>query len=219
MDESHLPTPPWQLFETGNETVKTGFLFPAIIKVAREHSSVGLTKDAVVSSPETLRATVRSRLKEYSQPVYAESFVTGREFQVTMLSQRTGPLILPPAEIVYTKDTDVPFLTYESRWNEEHPDYDNSQVGLAKLDNDLLTRIETMSMDAYTAFGFRDYARFDIRCDGDTPYFLEVNSNPGLGDDNEYGMTVSYKSLGMTFADFVWEIVASAIRRYDSEGM
>ena len=32
-------------------------------------------------------------------------------------------------------------------------------------------------------------------------------------DSDEYGMTVSYRAVGMTFADFVWAIVESAIKR------
>ncbi len=85
---------------------------------------------------------------------------------------------------------------------------------LAVLDASLAHTLTKISTAAFTELGFRDYARFDVRCDAEGhPYFLELNSNPGLGDDDEYGMTLSYKAVGMTFADFVWEIVQSALRR------
>lgn len=213
LDEVGLATARWQLFETGNELVQKDFHYPLIVKVSSEHSSVGLSKEAIVNDAKSLIPIVKKRLAEYSQPVYAEEFLDGREFQVTLLERLSGLTVLPISEVRYTNGTDVPFLTYASRWEANHADYQNSDVILAKLTPALKEKIETMSIAAFTRFGYRDYARFDVRCQGAEPLFLEINSNPGLSDDAEYGMTVSYKALGLTFADFVWEIVESALRR------
>jgi len=213
LDEKGLPTARWKLFYTGDEPIQEDFHYPLIVKVSSEHSSVGLSKEAIVQDEISLRSIVKKRLAEYKQPVYAEEFLTGREFQVTLLEKAEGLIMLPVSEVRYTKTTDVPFLTYESRWDTTHSDYDNSEVLLATLTPTLHKKIEDMSMRAFTTFGYRDYARFDVRCRGDEPMFLEINSNPGLSDDEEYGMTVSYKAAGMTFSDFVWEIVQSARRR------
>ena len=213
LDAEKLPTARWQLFETGNESVREDFRYPLIVKVSSEHSSVGLSKEAIVQDAKAVTAIVKKRLEEYRQPVYAEEFLTGREFQVTLLERASGLVVLPVSEVRYTKSTDVPFLTYASRWDATHKDYENSDVLLATLTPALSKKLEDMSVRAFTTFGYRDYARFDVRCQGDEPMFLEVNSNPGLSDDPEYGMTVSYKAAGMTFADFVWEIVQSSLRR------
>lgn len=202
-----LPTAAWQEFRTGDEAI-TIHSYPVLVKVSNEHSSVGITKDAIARNTVELARIVKQRIDTFRQPVFAETFLTGREFQVTVLDGK----VLPPAEIVYTKGTDVPLLTYESRWNDKHKDYKNSDVVLVK---DIPSTIIPLCERAYAIFGFRDYARFDIRCDQQgNPYFLELNSNPGLGDDPDYGMTVSYKAAGMAFTDFVWEIVSSACRRY-----
>ncbi len=212
LDEASLPTARWQLFLSGNEHVRTDFHYPLIVKVSSEHSSVGLSKEAIVNDVKSLIPIVKKRLAEYQQPVYAEEFLSGREFQVTLLERSSGLTVFPISEVRYTNGTDVPFLTYASRWNANHRDYQNSDVILAKLTKELQEKIEEMSKTAFTTFGYRDYARFDIRCQNKEPLFLEINSNPGLSDDAEYGMTVSYKALGLTFADFVWEIVESALR-------
>lgn len=209
-----LPTADWQEFETGNEAIQID-TYPVIVKVSNEHSSVGITKDAIALNAEELKAVVTKRISEFHQPVFAETFLLGREFQVTLLEKSNGLTVLPPAEIIYTKGTDVPLLTYESRWNARHSDYKNSDVKLAHVSKEFHEELDGMCRKAFTAFGFRDYARFDIRCDKNGhPFFLELNSNPGLGDDPDYGMTVSYKAAGMNFSDFVWEIVRSAVRRY-----
>jgi len=214
LDDVGLATARWQLFETGKEPVHKDFHYPLIVKVSSEHSSVGLSKEAIVNSAKELILIVKKRLVEYHQPVYAEEFLFGREFQVTLLERSSGLTVLPISEVRYTNGTDVPFLTYASRWVANHADYQNSDVILAKLSPLLKEKIEEMSTFAFTTFGYRDYARFDIRCQNKEPLFLEINSNPGLSDDLEYGMTVSYKALGLTFADFVWEIVESALRRH-----
>lgn len=213
LDQVGLPTARWQLFQTGNEPVRGDFQYPLIVKVSSEHSSVGLTKEAIVHDATGVAAIVQKRLAEYKQPIYVEEFLDGREFEVTLIERASGLVVLPIAEIRYSKTTDVPFLTYASRWDTTHADYTNSDVVIANLSPDLARKMDEMSKRAFTTFGYRDYARFDIRCRGEEPMFLEINSNPGLSDDAEYGMTVSYKAAGMTFADFVWEIVESALRR------
>lgn len=219
LESAHLPTARWQLFKTGDETVRDDFHYPLIVKVSSEHSSVGLTKEAIVHNAEDAKTMVKKRLIEYRQPVYIEEFLTGREFQVTLLERESGLSVLPISEVQYTKKTDVPFLTYNSRWDATHHDYNNSLVLLAQLTASLEKKIHDMSVTAFRTFGYRDYARFDIRCQDESPMFLEINSNPGLSDDEEYGMTVSYKAVGMTFADVVEEIVRSALRRKERTGV
>lgn len=213
LDAGGFLTAPWQQFITGDEPIRKDLPFPVIVKVSLEHSSVGLSKEAIIDDSNDLRAFVKKQIAAFSQPVLAEQFLTGREFQVTLLEQVNGLTVLPPAEVIYTRRTNVPFLTYESRWKADHPDFQNSTVELAVLSETLAGKLDRMSRGVFTTMGFRDYARFDIRCLGENPMFLEVNSNPGLSDDQQYGMTVSYKAIGMSFADFVWEIVLSAMRR------
>lgn len=214
-----LPTADWQEFVTGDEPIDAAFTYPAIVKVSSEHSSVGIGKDSIIRSATDLRRVVTERIARFHQPVFAETFLSGREFQVTILERANGPIVLPPAEIVYAENTEVPLLTYESRWNETHADYSNSRVLLAELSPELSETLIHICKKAFTTMGFRDYARFDIRCgQAGKPYFLELNSNPGLGDDDEYGMTLSYKAMGMRFSDFIWEIVRSSVRRWNITG-
>lgn len=214
LDAGGFATAAWQEFITGDEEIRKDLPYPVIAKVSLEHSSVGLSKEAIIETEKNLRPFVKKQISLFHQPILVEQFLGGREFQVTLLETQKGLYVLPPAEVIYTKGTDVPFLTYESRWNADHPDFENSEVILANLSKELKQKIQVMSKDVFTSMGYRDYARFDLRCRGDEPMFLEVNSNPGLSDDEQYGMTVSYKAIGMTFADFVDEIVGSACRRY-----
>lgn len=227
MDMARIPTPRWQLFETGNESVRADFHYPVIVKLALEHCSIGLTSDAVVRDAGTLLLVVLERIRVFGQPVIVEEYVSGREFQVTILARINGLVVLPPAEITFThQGKDDAFLTFNSRWNDTHADYSMSNVRLSNLEPGFAKNLDDIARATWKTFGFCDYARLDIRTKTDSGnpldsrnqraeiYVLEANANPGLGDSDEYGMTVSYKAAGMTFADFIWEIVQSCMRRY-----
>lgn len=214
MDNAHLPTPRWQSFTSGREPIDPTLPYPLLVKVSMEHSSVGLSKDSIVKSVDELTRVVSDRIAAYRQRVFAEALLTGREFQVTVLEDNTGLTILPPAEIYYHGNGKVPILTYESRWDVSHPDYDNSTIGVANLTDRMRATITDLCTSAFRSLGFRDYARFDMRCSSDgVPYFLELNSNPGLGEDEEYCMTISCKAASISFPALLDRIVNAALRR------
>lgn len=214
LDAHGLPTARWQMFEIGTEQTRSDFVYPVIVKLAFEHCSIGLTHDAVVANARELAQRVAQRLKTFGEPVVAEEFIVGREFQVTALETPDGIKILPPAEIIFDTPGPESLLTYESRWDETTKDYASSRVALPRLTASFSAVIDSVARRTFTELGFRDYARLDIRTRANTIFILESNSNPGLSDSDEYGMTVSYKAGGMTFADFVWTIVGSAMRRF-----
>jgi D-alanine-D-alanine ligase len=199
---------------TGTEIARKDFTYPVIVKLAYEHCSVGLSHDAVVHSDSELSQRVVERIGSFHEPVIAEEFIDGREFQVTVLETKSGVTVLPPAEIVFDTKGPESLLTFDSRWNEKTKDYKTSHVVLPKLDKQLNDEITRVAKKTFTELAFRDFARLDIRTRGNQVFILEPNGNPGLSDHAEYGMTVSYRAIGMTFADFVWAIVESATRRF-----
>ncbi|MGZ5555652.1 MAG: hypothetical protein ACXW3H_07880, partial [Candidatus Aminicenantales bacterium] len=49
LDKEHIPTPPWAVFDT--PTANGWDIFPAIVKAAHEHCSIGISPESVVTSP------------------------------------------------------------------------------------------------------------------------------------------------------------------------
>lgn len=211
-----LPTPGWQVFDTGNEPINTTLRFPVIVKPLFEHCSIGLTYDSIAEDVSWLPKIAKAQIAHYKQPVFAEEFIIGRELQVTVLDRPGGLTVLPAAEIVFDEKGTRAFLTYASRWIEGHPEYDLSDVVLATITPTLQKKLEEMSLAAFRSLGYRDYSRLDIRVKDEDVYILEANANPGLEDDEAYGMSVSFHAAGMSFADFLWEIVFSCLRRFRS---
>lgn len=214
MDAHHLPTPKWQVFETGNESISPQIVYPSIVKLAKEHCSIGLGEWSIVNNSKELIAKVREQLITYKQPVIVEEFLSGREFQITLLEDEQGIHMLPPAEVTYKVAGTKAMLSYESRWNETHPDFHTSGMELATITDFQEKEFARICIAAFQAFDFSDFTRIDARLNSRNELMiLEANANPGLSHDPLYGMTVSYMAAGMTFADFIWKIVSSCMRR------
>lgn len=215
LGRNHVRTPRWQVFTDGKEKPRNDFTYPLIIKLSRSHCSVGLSQDIIVHKDDELLPKAIRQLEHYQQPVIAEEFIDGKELQVTVIDRPSGLSVLPASEITFTTTGTHAFLTFDSRWTKGHPDYKMSDTRLAVLDEKTNAQLERSCLHAFTSCGFCDYSRFDMRIAKDgTIYFLEVNSNPGLDDSPDYGMTISCNAVGLSFADFIDEIVQSCLRRF-----
>ena len=69
MDDAGIPTPRWQVFTTGKESIRPDFQYPVIVKLALEHCSIGLTSDAVVRDERALLPILQERITVFKQPV------------------------------------------------------------------------------------------------------------------------------------------------------
>lgn len=214
-DAHGIPTAKWQVFGTGDEGVRGDFHYPIILKLESEHCSIGLTKSAIVHNEDELRRGVKEKIRTFKQAVLAEEYIAGREFQVTVVVRDGKPVMLPPAEIVFTVKDNEAFLTYDSRWNEHHPEYNNSELEAPTLEPKLHAELESLCLRLFRDLGFNDYTRIDLRIDkNDNIFILEANANPGLGDDDACAMTVSYKKEGTTFEGLILDILRSCMRRF-----
>lgn len=212
-DRYGLPTARWQVVSVPDEAIRKDFQYPVIVKPSLEHCSIGLSKDSIISDEASLRRKLARMVRDLHEPMLVEEFLDGREFQVTAIEGPLGLRVLPPAEVVYDTASRRNLLTYNSRWEEQDPEYKTSHMKITQIEQPLLHSMEHITRQTFTKLKFRDYTRLDVRTRGEEVYILEANSNPGLSDSDEYGMTLSYKAVGWTFADFIWEIVASAKRR------
>jgi D-alanine-D-alanine ligase len=73
-------------------------------------------------------------------------------------------------------------------------------------------QIESIAIRVFKLFRCRDYTRVDLRvnCKGKI-YVIEVNPNPDISPQS--GMTRAIKAQGMTYADFIGNILEKALQR------
>lgn len=72
-----------------------------------------------------------------------------------------------------------------------------------------------MAERAFAAAGCRDYARIDFMLSGkNEPFFLEINTLPGMKDTSLLPM--SARCVGLDFTALVRELVAPALARFSA---
>lgn len=214
MNRLGISTPSWQVFYTGNESLKLAE-FPLIIKPVYEHGSVGISQNSVVTDEAGLRERVKHLVVTYDQPVLAEKFILGRELKVTVVGNGAETKILPLAEVVFGSDYDWKWniLTFPSKWMQETAEFRGCSTVCppAGLSSNKVKLLERMMLSIYRKLGCRDYARYDVRLsDEGKAYILEVNSNPSLENEPQYAPILSAATYGWNYDEFITSIVKAA---------
>jgi len=161
-----------------------------IIKSTTEHASLGLEDDCVLTlgSPADAAAAQKKFAQRFkSKQFFAEKFIPGREFNISILSCPDGPEVLAPAEIIFTNFGQKPAIVgYSAKWKETSPEYNNTQRSFSFSDSDqeLLTTLGATALDCWREFDLHGYARVDFRVDeNNRVWVLEINANPCLARD------------------------------------
>ncbi|MBN1105271.1 MAG: ATP-grasp domain-containing protein [Deltaproteobacteria bacterium] len=206
-----IPTPPW--FSSRKRKASLPFsrgLY--IIKSVWEHASIGLEEDSVVAGedPEQLLAMVRRKEDVMGQECFAEAYIEGREFNLSLLAAGADPQLLPPAEIRFVDfpDTKRKIVGYRAKWHEESFEYLHTvrTFDFPPEDRGLLRFISEIALKCWSLFELRGYARVDFRVDADGgPWVLEVNVNPCLSP--EAGFAAAAARAGLTFRHIVERII------------
>lgn len=218
-----LPTPDWATGESRSTSVRrTPTTSPAgrprayIVKAIGEHASVGLEDDAVVAvqSVGELRELIRKRSQAIGHACFAERYIEGREFNLSLLDNGSGrPEVLPPAEIVFEGfAADRPrIVSYRAKWAEDSAEYRSTPRNFDFPGSDalLLRRLNHLARRCWRLFGLRGYARVDFRVDAaGRPWILEVNANPCLSPDA--GFAAALQRAGILYPEAVRRIVQAA---------
>lgn len=81
----------------------------------------------------------------------------------------------------------------------------------AEIGEELTRRIQSEAERIFSACGCRDFARVDFLLEGQTPYFLEVNTLPGLTESSL--LPKSAACAGHDFSSLVESMLAGGLRR------
>lgn len=193
--------------------------FPVIIKPAFEHCSIGITESSIATNYKEFRAVVKMLRTKFKQTLLAEEFISGREFQVTVLDTPRRTIAFPIAEIKfrYGKGNKWNIYGYDEKWNKNVESY-KSRYFVAPapgLPKDVVTMIKKESIRAFHALNLRDYARFDLRYSPERRmwYFLEANATCDLDPSPKEATATSIRARGMTLDDFIISIVKDTLEK------
>ncbi len=219
MAAAGIPTPAWIGPWPGHDgSVHGGDIGEGtwIIKSVWEHASIGLDGQSIVNDaePASVLPLLRFRAPLLGGACFAERFIAGREFNLSMLAGPQGPEVLPPAEIVFEGYTDeMPrIVDYRAKWDEAAFEFHHTprRFDFDSSDQGLLRRLKALALRCWDHFGLNGYARVDFRVDpAGQPWVLEINANPCLSPDA--GFAAALDRAGITYADAVGRIVADGI--------
>lgn len=212
LEQRGLPVPRWRLF--GSASADGWDCFPAIVKPALEHCSIGVTPEAVVSTPEELSRRIAYVLSTFQQPALVEDFIDGREFHVGLWGNGVVEM-LPPAEMDFSAFASPRerLCTYESKFCPGTLYYERVQVRVpAELSPRELQDLEQVLRGAYRALGCRDYARLDVRLRDGTFYVLDVNPNPDITP--ETSMVEAARAAGYSYGALLGQLLQLAVQRH-----
>ncbi len=223
--QAGIPTPRWLTDDArwhGPPQSQAGSSHPrdcrVIVKAVCEHASFEMDDQAVVDSSTlqdevALAAILRSREKATGRAYFAEQFIDGREFNLSVLSAAAGPQVLPPAEIDFTAfPADKPRIVgYQAKWDEASFEYHHTprSFDFFETDRELLAELEQWAIRCWHAVELRGYARVDFRIDADNqPWVLEINANPCLALDA--GFAAAVQRAGLTYDCAIDRILRAA---------
>lgn len=191
-----LATPKWCLLQGENDLdeciEKLGF--PVIVKPAQEGSSIGMSK---ARTRDELLKALQVAL-EYRCDVYAESWVTGREYTVAVLNGEALPVI--------RLETPNAFYDYEAKYNATTTQY-HCPSGLHQEQEQFL---RNLAVTAGTVVGVKGWARVDVFIDDAGQYqLIEINTVPGMTDHSLVPMAA--KQAGIDFEELVWRVLETSL--------
>jgi len=184
-----------------------------IVKSATEHASIGIDQTSVVSGRDAAQAVIAQRKDEHGGAWFAEQYIDGREFNLSLLETATGTVALPVAEILFLDHTGRPKIVgYKEKWAADSAAYAATprHFASAPADAPLHADLTRLSLAAWQLFGLKGFARVDFRVDDlGMPYILEVNANPCLAADA--GFCAAAAEVGLSQTDIVAQLIETAL--------
>jgi D-alanine-D-alanine ligase len=141
---------------------------PCFVKPNDSGSSFGVTK---VKHENELLSAIETAFKE-SDAVLVESFIDGREVACGVLKTKSRTVVLPLIEIISKNE----YFDYEAKYTQGKSD----EIAPADMPLPITSKIQEISNYVYDILGCKGIVRVDFIVTGETPYFIEINTVPGM---------------------------------------
>jgi D-alanine-D-alanine ligase len=188
-----------------------------VIKTLWEHASFELDGHSIVRPPDEagLLDLLRESAGRLRRPCFAERYVEGREFNLSVLAGPEGPEVLPPAEIDFSAfpPGEPRIVGNRAKWDAGSFVFQNTphRFEFPPSDQPLLERLSRLAREAWCLFGLGGYARVDFRVDETgQPWILEINAKPCLSGDAGFAAALDQASI--PFAQAIARILQDALR-------
>lgn len=206
MKREGILTPYWI---TSKDFKRVNFLNKKfIVKSNIDHASKNLESTLLYDKDE-----LKNLLLLKGKDFFAEEYIDGREFNISIIGPLKKGKVLSPAEIIFSNwSSDKPkIVDYAAKWDETSHGYKNTNRSFEflELDKPLLKNLTDICKKCWNIFDLRGYARVDFRIDkGNKPYVLEINTNPCISPDA--GFVAAARKTGMSDEDTLRSIIRNS---------
>lgn len=171
---------------------------PCFVKPNNAGSSYGISK---VHKKEDLQTALDLAFKEDSE-ILIESFLDGTEVSIGVIEYNGSIKVLPATEIVSEND----FFDYEAKYLGK-----SSEITPARLTEIQWKNLNTTAEKVYKILNMSGFSRSEYIFVGDEPYFLEMNTVPGL--TSESLLPQQAKEAGITLEELFGNAIEQALRK------
>jgi len=209
-DKLNIPTPPWIFIEDISKLKRLETThYPLIIKPAGESNSIGINANAVAYNKDELMQKAEAIYSTIHQPLIIEKFITGREFKVIIIGNKSEKFI---GMVEYLKSNGASlnneFIYFNAKLNGDYHEV-KRDISLKEY-----KQIKSQCEAIYDMFQPLDYGSFDVRVDeGGKHYFLEFNADVSLHPKKT--MAKCCELCGIDYVSMVRRILNSAAERWD----
>jgi len=192
---SGLSTPAYAVLkdDTDFDAVVSEYGLPLMVKPADEGSSVGMSK---VTRADQL-PDAYANAKQYDSTVFAEQWVDGTEYTISIVGDEVLPII--------RVETDSVFYDYEAKYQSDETRY-LCPCGLAA---DEEQRMQSLAKQAFDMLGAKGWGRIDLMQDAQgKAWLIELNTVPGM--TNHSLVPKAAAAAGIEFGDLVVKILETS---------
>ncbi len=174
------------------EGVAIPFSPPWVVKPSREGSTINIS---IVEDAKNLAKAI-AKAKESDTKILIQEYIQGHEVTVSVLCGKALPVI----EIVPKSG----FYDFESKYTKGKTDY----LVPAPISEAATKKLQQISEKLFRELDCSGAARVDFILRGEIPYFLEVNTIPGLTETSL--VPKAAKAVGISFDELVKTMLEDA---------
>ncbi len=170
---------------------------PVVIKPVKEGSSVGIS---VVKKRSELLPAIKEAF-QFDSRIMAEEFIRGREITAAVLGNKKL-LALPLIEI-------RPKVSHFFDFKAKYEVGGSEEICPAPVNKTLTKKIQDIAVRAHRILGCRGVTRSDFILKENKPYFLEINTIPGMTKTSLVPQAA--EKSGLSFSGLLDELVRLAL--------
>lgn len=190
------------LYFNKGEAIDTAFIvaelgLPCFVKPNNAGSSFGISK---VNTIDDFDKAFEKAFAEDTE-ILIEAFLDGTEVSIGVINYQNKIIPLPATEIVSEND----FFDYEAKYEGKSEEITPARISKKQLEN-----LHTEATKAYKALNMSGFSRSEFIFIEDIPYFLEMNTVPGM--TTESLLPQQAKAAGIPLTDLLSNAIEMALK-------